>query len=269
MSFLQDKQLQIWFKQYPEIDFYKMKVEQPRLFNIFKSIHRTYLELCNYEQVETCKILFQNFHKAYNKIEKTNVFCTDIQSKLLELVSNFETAGASSCLIPAERIEQAMTMTKKGNTIDYFVDYTEVIDLIKHYYKVNDRGFFSNQKDTRVLLIDNKLMSDEEYDAILHISPKDDYKAAILRIVSDHIEAQVPYVDFWRYLLNCEFDQVSNGSMSTMWFSNEDEKEYNPSDLSNRIFLTFKKIIKKELSQIKELKEKIDTDDAMQFWIEW
>ena len=65
----------------------------------------------------------------------------------------------------------------------------------------------------------------------------------------------MPYVDFWHHLLDYDFAEVSNGSVITMWFEEEDEDEDDEGDDEiknndvNALFHNMRKVMFKEISQ--------------------
>lgn len=166
-------------------------------------------------------------------------------------------------MVSKNALEDTMTLKKKKKEVSVHFDYHEVLDLIEEAYDVDVRGFFNHLKYETIKEIVAKYFPIENYHTILRTSPINSLEANYLSIVSDHI-------DFWHYMLDYDFAEISNGSISSMWKPEEEEtiqleniintKEEFKKYISNQI----KKVFFKELSQLKE----VDSDE-IEFLIEW
>lgn len=247
-----------------EFDFKDMFLEDPNLFVFFVRIHS---ENNNQYDVEN----FWSIHyQAYKKLKEDGFFNLDLTDKKLQLVKDFETKISGNCLVSKNALEDTMTLKKKKKEVSVHFDYHEVLDLIEEAYDVDVRGFFNHLKYETIKEIVGKYFPIENYHTISRTSPVNSLEANYLSIVSDHIDEQIEYIDFWHYMLNYDFAEISNGSISSMWKPEKEEtiqleniintKDELKAYISNQI----KKVFFKELSQLKE----VDSYE-IEFLIEW
>ena len=250
-------------KEYNEIDFQNMFLNDPSLFVFFMNIH----EKTNpgYDVKKFWNLQVQ----AYEHLKKDCVLALNLTNDKIKIIEDFDSKVLGPCLISKVDLEKSMTEQKKGKKISYYYDYIEILNLIKKHYLIKVRGVFDSLEYNKQKEIYSRYFPIETYENIQRISPVDSLEANYMSIIRNTIAEQSQYIDFWHYMLENDFSSVSNGSFSNMY--NPDE--HIPVDLTKiihnkNILLSYfseqvKRVFFKEITQISAI------DDNINFLIEW
>lgn len=257
-------------ESHPEYDFHKMFMEDPTLFVFFMDIHKD--PAAKYDIKK-----FWNLHyEAYQHLKNDGLFEIDMTPQKVELMKAFEAKLAGPCLVSKEELEDTMTVKKKRGETSVHFDYHEVLDLITTRYGISERRFFDSLKYETEKSIFAKYFSLDIYDKTARTSPVDSLEANYMSIISDAIGDQFEHIDFWHYLLDSDFGDISNGSISSMWpVEDEDDEEEKVVAIEEIIntkkpFQSYfsrkvKRAFFKELEQLDE----VDPYEGVEFLIEW
>lgn len=251
---------------HPEYDFQKMFMDDPNLFVFFMRIHEDPAAKYDIEK------FWNLYYEAYQHLKKDGLFNIDMTPQKVELMKAFKNKLAGPCLVSKEELEDTMTAKKKRGETSVHFDYHEVLDLITNKYDISERGFFDVLKYETEKSIFAKYFSLDIYDQVSRTSPVDSLEANYMSIINDAIGDQFEHIDFWHYLLDSDFGDISNGSISSMWPVEDDEEEVAIKDIINtkkpfqRYFSRkVKQAFFKELEQLDE----VDPNDGIEFLIEW
>ena len=152
------------------------------------------------------------------------------------------------------------------------VNYIPYVELLTAAYNFDDRDFFHTDKHTYPSFAKMLNMSEDEYQIFIqqrfHTDDLPDNVLA-LKILRYHYDIgnACPYVDFWHYMIDADFSEVSNGSICTMYKSNI--LKYNlvceGIEIPAKLFNSFRELLFKELSQFKKFKD----IEQIKFEISW
>lgn len=253
-------------------------------FNLnYKSVPKTLMETFYFHFSEQPKedtiTIWDKYLKAFEELRQKGFF--KMKTKNLELVvESFKKEAESSELkIEQSKIDDLCTVkTRKGEKSIHF-EYNDFMDLFDQAYGVDNRDFFrqfgasSNQYRHEIYkrFID---ATPKEIDDAGKLKPSESDIAMKMSIISKHLQDNSVYYDFWHKLIDLDFAEVSNGSMQTMWFNNEDDEQiFEPNDENEaeyqiELFHLIKKAIFKELKPSFE-KNGIKFEDSIDFYVWW
>lgn len=254
-------------EDYKDFDFHKMFLEDSDLFVFFVRIHSESNGKYNVEN------FWNLYYQAYQHLKNDGVLDINLTEKKLQLVKDFQNKLDGPNLISKKDLEDTMTIKKKNKEVSVHFDYLEVLALIEKHYDIKVRRFFDKLKYETKREIFSQYFSIEDYQKYSNISPVDSLEANYLSIISDVIDEQIEYIDYWHYMLEYDFTSVSNGSICSMWFHDSEEDSIEVEDIIHTkkefqeyISEKIKKAFFKELSQLKE----VDLDEeGIEFLIEW
>lgn len=251
--------------EYSDLDFKQMYFDDPILFMFFVNIHEKDDNTYDRE-------LFWNLHcQAYYQLKKDDFFNTNINCMKLKVLQEFEAKVNGACLLSVKEINTAKTTTKKLNEKSVFFDFHEILEMIEKAYDIRTRGFFSNLVYLEQNKFFNHYFPDADYDEVGRILPITSLEANYMSLINDYFSQRVDYVDFWHYLLDGDFENVSNGSINTLYSSDESviclkEAIKDKESLKDYICHQIRNLFFKELSQLKE----VGTDpESIKFHIDW
>lgn len=248
-----------------EFDFQKMFLEDSDLFVFFVRIH-----VGNNDKYDV-ENFWKLHYEAYQKLKNDGILSINLTEQKLQLVKEFEAKFLGPCLISKEDLENSMTVKKKKKEVSVHFDFLEVLKLIEKNYNIHVRGIFNELKREQINQNWVKYFPIESYSTFSNTSPVDSLESNYLTIISDTIGDQIEYIDFWHYMLNTDFSNISNGSISYMWkIENENDVKLEEIINTKIKFQTYishliVKIFFKELSQLEEVKP----DNGIEFLIEW
>lgn len=225
--------------------------KSPFLFDMFTRI------FSGVETEENIK-LWNNYKKAYEELEKSGAL--NIKSvrdeKMQNLIDDFIKKVEGENRIPLNELEEVITEKKRKGNVSIQVEFNDYMDLIEKHYDFQHRDFFKKHGKDNSEIIKVLGLTKNEYNKYANIRPADNLisaKICVLTSIHDEING-MPYVDFWHHLLDRDFAEISNGSVTTMWIDDEydededDEDEIKVKDV-NTLFHNMRKVIFKEISQ--------------------
>ena len=152
------------------------------------------------------------------------------------------------------------------------VNYCSYVELLTTAYNFDDRDFFHTDKHTYLSFAEMLNMSEDEYQIFIqqrfHSDDAPDSFHA-LKILQYHydIENACPYVDFWHYVMDADFPEVTNGSIHVMYKDNmlKEILICEGMEIPAKLFNSFRELLFKELSQFKKFKDA----QEIKFEISW
>lgn len=249
------------------VDMEKLAQTNPYLFQMFT---RIFSGVETPETVQTWK----NYQQAYNELQAQGLLNFSskreevIQAKIDEFVKKVD----GPCLVPVEELEEVITEKKRKGVVSVQVDFNDYMDLLENYYDFNHRDFF--KKFENAVLDYEKLfnLTPEQMKYHSNLAPSQDLLSAKMSVLYDLREQYegMPYADFWHYLMDHDFMDVSNGSVQTLWFDNEAEDEDEEDDgivIPSILFAKMREVMFKEISQYSYYKN--EKPSEMEFYISW
>lgn len=243
-------------------DFKKMFMEDPDLF-VF------YVRILEDKNPKYDVNLFWDLHyQAYQHLKADGFFNTDVTQLKLNAVNELIAKLNGPCLLTVDEIEECMTVKTKGKVTTTHFEFNDILALLEKKYVFQSRGFFNkfryNHKD-----LFHKYCPDSDYEKTSNTSPVDNLAANYSRIISDYFTDKIEHIDFWHYLLEYEFSDVSNGCLKTMYQPEEEDININEiidtkDEMQNYIGKTIKQIFFKELAQVKKIRY-----GEIEFYIWW
>lgn len=105
------------------------------------------------------------------------------------------------------------------------------------------------------------------------LSPKDSELSLCMTMITNHTLKQNIYFDFWHKLIERDFSEVSNGCMQTMFFSSDEDEDFDSSEDDKfegeyELYSLIKQAIFKELKPSFE-KNGINLEDSIDFYVWW
>jgi hypothetical protein len=188
-----------------------------------------------------------------------------MEEKLAILRSKVE----GPCLVPLNELEENITYkTKKGVTEVEF-DYCGYSDLIEKYYEIELRDFYGHfGKNNEIKNLLN--LEDEEYDKLCNTRPIDSVTATKVIVLGSFYEYHktLPYADFWHYLLDSQFYELTNGSNHTLYDEEDIVHEDKESHAEHaELFSLLKRILFKEINQHPHFKG--EPNHEIDFYVSW
>lgn len=247
------------------VDMKNLAETKPYLFEMFTRI---------FSGVETPEEVhaWKNYQQAYNELESQGLlkFSGNREAVMQEKIDEFVKKVDGPYLVPLTELEEVITEKKRKGQVSVQVDFNDYMDLLEKYYGFEHRDFF--QKFGKENLDYKKILglSEEEFTKAYNLSPYEDIVATKISILdSFYNESQgMPYVDFWHYLMDNDFMEVSNGSVQTMWIDSEAEDEEDDGIVIPAIvFDKMREMIFKEISQYSYYENQKPSE--IEFYISW
>lgn len=231
---------------HPEYNMEEMSSNDPILFNKFTQIFSG-------QEEGTLEQLWKNYEQAYFELKNSGYYQESYDHLLAERVAVLKAKFEGQNLIPLEEFDEIVTLKthKKVTTIEF--DYSQFIDLIDQYYKIDSRGYFSDLKYPKF---------EDVFPKELKQSPVYSVAAAKYALMIDAGGTKVPSVDFWNYILDNEFSDVSEDPRQTLYANVEECSWYKTSDnrFAQEVYSLIRKIFFKEASQLPNFNGKMPAE---------
>lgn len=247
------------------VDMEKMAENNPYLFQMFMSI---------FSGVETSQNVqtWKNYHQAYVELEAQGLlkFSNSREKVMQEKIDEFVKKVDGPCLVPKEQLEEVITEKKRKGVVSIQVDFDDYMTLLENHYKFEHRDFFGRfgkKTNNEAALLG---LTKEEYEKHSKFSPAQDVIAAKMSVLySLHQENEgMPYADFWNYLTDHDFMDVSNGSVNTMWLEHETEDDEDDGIVIPAIvFDKMRQLMFKEIAQYSYYENQ--QPNEIEFYISW
>lgn len=240
-------------KNHPQYDMEQMSAQDPILFNKFTQIFSG-------KDDGTLEQLWKNYEQAYFELKASGYYEENNESLLNARVNSLKEKYEGPNLIPLSELEDIVTIKihKKVTTIEF--DYAQFSDLIDTYYKIDSRGFFSDLK----------------YPSFEKVFPNEPKSSPLYHVASAKhalmIEAgstKVPAVDFWNYMLDNEFSDVSEDPRQTLYANGEEHSWHKTSDnhFAQQVYSLIRKIFFKEAAQLPQFNGKMP--EELEMYVSW
>ncbi len=221
---------------------------------------------------------WNNMKNAHKELSDKGLF--DIEGiNYKKLINAFKNeATASECKIKQSYIDDICTVkTNKGKTSIHF-EYNDFMDLFDEAYGLDNRDFFGKFSSNRAKF-ENELhkrflcVSETEIEEASKLAPKESLLALKMSIITKYTLDRNIYFDFWHKLIECDFAEVSNGSMQTMFLTEDDIEDFDSSeedkfDGEYELYSLIKRAIFKELKASFE-KNGLKQEDCIDFYVWW
>lgn len=247
------------------VDMGQMAENNPYLFQMFTSI---------FSGVETPQNVqtWKNYHQAYVELEAQGLlkFSNSREKVMQEKIDEFVKKVDGPCLVPKEQLEEVITEKKRKGVVSIQVDFDDYMTLLENHYKFEHRDFFARfgkKTNNEAALLG---LTKEEYEKHSKFSPAQDVIAAKMSVLYNlHQENEgMPYADFWNYLTDHDFMDVSNGSVNTMWLDHETEDDEDDGIVIPAIvFDKMRQLMFKEIAQYSYYENK--QPQEIEFYISW
>lgn len=217
----------------------------------------------------------KNVHKELLEKGLFNIKVVNHQ-KLIEAFK--QEVYSSECKIKQSDIDEICTLkTRKGHTTIHF-EYNDFMHLFDEAYGLDNRDFFGKFGKNRAKF-ENELykrylgVSYEEIQKASKLAPKESLLALKMSIITKYTLDQNIYFDFWHKLIDRDFAEVSNGSMQTMFLSEEDVEDFDSSEDDKfvgeyELYSLIKQAIFKELKTSFD-KNGLTLEDSIDFYVWW
>lgn len=251
------------------VDMKELATKNPYLYEMFTRI------FSGVETPETVQ-LWKNYKQAYEELEAQGLFkIKNVREKVMEKkINEFIEKVNGHNLVPLEELEEVVTEKKRKGEVSIQVEFNDYIHLLEKHYGINYRDFFGKFGKESVDYAKLLGMTKSEYDKYCRTKPSEDVNAAKVCVITGKYQEVngMPYVDYWHHLLDSDFAEISNGSVTTMWNEPEYEEE-NAEDfesdgvvVSKELFLNLRKMIFKEIAQYPYYKGEIPEEIEFHIW---
>lgn len=247
------------------VDMQQLAENNPYLFEMFTRI---------FSGVETPDNvqMWKNYQQAHKELESEGLlkFSDSRETVMQEKINEFVNKVDGPCLVPKEELEEVITEKKRKGVVSIQVDFDDYMSLLEHYYQFEHRDFFGRFKNKNT---DDSTMlglTKEEYEKHSKLSPAQDVIAAKMSILYNLKQEHegMPYADFWHYLTDHDFMDVSNGSVNSMWLDHETEDEEDDGIIIPAIvFAKMREMMFKEIAQYDYYKNQQPSE--IEFYISW
>lgn len=249
-----NKQLSELFKLH-KIDLQTLYENDPYLF-VHASLWPNVVGTKHWENI--CRVYYELKAKNYLHFPNTN------DGVMYKKIENFVTKVEGDYLVSKKQLKDVID--------GKIVDYISYVDLLEEAYEFDDRDFFNTDKYSYPSFAKMLNMNENEYQEFVkqrfHSDDVPDSFHA-LKILQYHydIENACPYVDFWHYVMDADFPEVTNGSIHVMYKDNmlKENLICEGMEIPAKLFNSFRELLFKELSQFKKFKDA----QEIKFEISW
>lgn len=246
-----------------KVDYFSLSKSDPILFQSCTSIMED-------EFNAKSRKLWSNYQKAYADLKKADFFITPIEINFEKAIKALEDKVNNVCLIPVQELKQCVTQRKKNGVISIEFDYHDFQGLIEKYYNIVFRGFFQKEiYDLEKKLYKKYLgVNSKEIKKLSNMELSQSVKATKLCMISDIVYQKKMYIDFWHYLLDNDFEELSNGSTNYLGREHiEVNLEEDHAKIKNRVFSLMRAVYFKEAKQLPYYKK--NALEELDFYISW
>ncbi len=221
---------------------------------------------------------WEQTHKAYNELSAKGLFKIQAKNHKAVVEAFKKEIETSPCKIEQSAIDDLCTVkVRKGKKSIHF-EYNDFMDLFDKAYGVDNRDFFGKFGANREKF-ENELYkrfldaTEQEILKASSLSPKDSELSLCMTMITNHTLKQNIYFDFWHKLIDRDFSEVSNGCMQTMFFSSDEDEDFDSSEDDKfegeyELYSLIKQAIFKELKPSFE-KNGINLEDSIDFYVWW
>lgn len=262
----------------------KLGVDLEKLARTNPYLYTTFTRIFSGIATPQTLTLWDNLQKAYKELEEQgmlnfeNVRETIMRKKMVD----FSKKVNGPCLIPLDELLEVVTEKKRKKVVSIEVDFNDYMDLLEKHYKFQHRDFFQRFGKEPINFAKILGMTKKEYKEYSKLNANENYNAAKLSVITQVYNNmnEMPYADFWHYLMDNEFMEVSNGCIMSMYSEAEDDEHEDSKTQDYRyivekdgviathyLFNDMRQVIFKEMSQHPSFKG--ETPEEINFYIGW